>query len=188
MPMPRFPRATTTTHDDEKLLQRTARGDRRALGALYDRYAAVLERYARTFCRADEARDIVHDTFVSLVARADQFDAARGDVRGWLYRCVRNRAFDSARNSSRRSRLLDRHVTAIPHHDGAVEQTTLVRQLFERAALSATSETMLSLTLGDELTCADAAARAGVPVGTVKSRVRRGLIALREVALRDRAA
>jgi RNA polymerase sigma-70 factor, ECF subfamily len=173
---------------DEELVRRIARGDRASLGQLYARHAGSLERYARTWCRPDDASDVVHDTFVALVARAEQFDARRGEVSAWLHRCVKHRAIDGARSASRRRVLLRERADGSGLHDGGVEQATLVRELFEGASISARTEVTLLQVLAGELTCAEAAAREGVPVGTVKSRFRRGLHALRDVAQRDRAA
>jgi RNA polymerase sigma factor (sigma-70 family) len=173
---------------DEELVRRIGAGDRVSLGHLYERHAESLERHARTWCRRDDARDVVHDTFVALVARATQFDARRGEVSAWLHRCVKHRAIDGARSASRRSVLLRARPDARGPHDGGVEQATLVRELFEGASISARTEVTLLQVLGGELTCAEAAAREGVPLGTVKSRFRRGLHALRDVARRDRAA
>src|SRR5689334_5921864 len=76
----------TLEETDARLVREIRLGDRDALGRLYDRHAVSLERHARTWCNPSDAQDVVHDTFVALVARADQYDPSRGEVVAWLHR------------------------------------------------------------------------------------------------------
>jgi RNA polymerase sigma-70 factor, ECF subfamily len=167
---------------DEELMGAVAQGSRDALGALYSRHAAALRRRARMFCREDDAHDIVHDTFESLMARAHQFDRARGDVRAWLSRIVKNRALDFARAQGRRSLRLRLETVPEKGNDGGIEQATFLRQLCDRAAVSRDIETTLCDVFGRGLSYAEAAEERAVPVGTAKTRAHRGLVALRDVA------
>src|SRR5687768_5142855 len=86
-------------HSDAELIALVASGDKRALGALYDRYAVRMLAVGRTFVGLErEAEDLVHDVFLEIWRDAGDYDPTRGHARGWLFGRLRSRAIDRLRS------------------------------------------------------------------------------------------
>jgi RNA polymerase sigma-70 factor (ECF subfamily) len=132
-----------------------------------------------------EAEDVVHDAFIAVVERVDQFRAERGSLVAWLVTMVRNLALDRARRRTRRAEIVDaelRHEPPPPVLDP--EQISWIER--ERAAvraamdkLSASQRETLEIAFFEGLSYPEIAARENVALGTVKSRAARALGALR---------
>lgn len=174
---------------DADLLRRIAAGDRQALAGLYDRHSRPLYATAlRILGDAAEAQDVVHDSFVVLWEKAGQFSVERGTVFCWAVTLVRNRAIDRLRMRRRRSELLERSVPADLGYGeaggGADERATLgERASAVRAAVAGLPEEQkkaLELAFFGGLTQQEIAERLQEPLGTVKARIRRGLMKLRD--------
>ena len=153
--------------------------------AVHGAAMAVLHDHAR-------AQDVVQDVFLRLWRRPEAFDASRGGLVTYLRLMARSRALDlrrealaSRRVSERLSFLTER--TATPLAPGpAVAERRDVRTAMRR--LPAGQREALVLTYWGDLTAAELARRADVPLGTAKSRVRLGLRKLREAYESDAAA
>lgn len=179
--------------EDAELIERVARGDRTAFGALYDRYSRPLYSIAlRVLNDAREAEDIVHDVFVALWNKAGGFAAERGTAFGWCVALTRNRAIDRVRARRRRGELLTQSLPADLGHDEnrngntdssdalwQKEKAAIVRQALE--SLPAEQRTALQLAYFGGLTQQEIAEQLSEPLGTVKARIRRGLFRLREL-------
>lgn len=169
----------------EALLQACARGDRSALQSLYAATAPQLFGLALSILRSrDLAEDVVQDSFVLIWRHAHGFDPDRGTAMAWLARIVRNQCFDLMRRRGRESPLDD----ALMHSwedpaPGPADLTALSRDARRlRACLDELDEgprKSMILAYYEGLTFAEVAGRVGVPLGTVKSWIRRGLIQLR---------
>ncbi|WP_165491997.1 RNA polymerase sigma factor [Egibacter rhizosphaerae] len=181
------PRAAT----DEELVAGVTAGDRGAFDELVDRYAdrvyGICYRYFRD---ADDAEDAAQETFVVVMRRADTF---RGQAKfsTWLYRVATNVCNDLARKRSRRPAtvpLEDRHAGPDPEVEDALSRRELNDEL-RRALAELDDEQREAVVLHDVLGWPqrDIAERAGVAVGTVKSRVHRGHARLAQL-LTDRSA
>lgn len=167
-----------TATSDEQLLRRIAEGDRAALTELANRYAdrvyGICYRYFRD---ADDAEDAAQETFVAVLRRADTF-RGRAKVSTWLYRVATNACNDLARKRSRRPStvpLEDRHAGPDPALTEELERRELTGEL--RAALDELDPAQRdAVVLHDVLGWPqeEIAARDGVAVGTVKSRIHRG--------------
>lgn len=176
---------------DEALIGRVVFGDRAALAALYDRHARLLYATAvRILGDAAEAEDIVHDVFVSLWTKSAEFDPGRGSAIAWTLTLTRNRSIDRLRTRKRRGDLLqgsDETATA-PQRATAPsdsadelwskEKAQAVRQAVQE--LPPDQKSALELAFFSGLTQQEIAARLQAPLGTVKARIRRGLLKLRE--------
>jgi RNA polymerase sigma-70 factor (ECF subfamily) len=170
-----------------------ARGERWALGALYDRHSALLLGIGvRILKSRDEAEDLLHDVFLEVHRHAGEYDATRGSVRTWICVRMRSRALDRLRAPSRAKRSpLDDALpaggedfgadTAIS--DGGADHDTL-RVRAALATLTHAQRSVLELGYFRGLSCSEIAQVLAVPIGTVKSRVRSALERLRE-ALTD---
>jgi RNA polymerase sigma-70 factor, ECF subfamily len=161
-------------------------GDEAALAELYDRYAPVALGMALKIVRDQvEAEDVVHDAFIAIVERADQYREDRGSVVAWLVTTVRNLALDRTRRRIRRAQITDdelRHEPVEPIPSPEVlswlsREREAVRAALDR--LSPSQRTTLEIAFFEGLSYPEIAEREGVPLGTVKSRAARALAALR---------
>ncbi|WP_395701689.1 sigma-70 family RNA polymerase sigma factor [Aquabacterium sp.] len=170
------------------LIERIIDRDERALAALYDAasprvYGLVL----RITRRAALAEEVVEDTFWQAWRQAPRFEAARGKVMTWLLAMARSRAIDALRRDERfrhadlpeEGSLEDEADTALPAHDllEATRGEARVHQAI--AALEPRARQLVALAFFRGLTHEEIAAQAAMPLGTVKSLIRRALLQLR---------
>jgi RNA polymerase sigma-70 factor (ECF subfamily) len=174
------------------LIKRMAGGDRDALAELYDKLSRPLFATARHILNdAAEAQDVVHDVFMSLWENAATFDSSRGAAFSWAVTLTRNRAIDRLRSRANRARLLE---SSIPDDLGYDEDSGSMAgldkaDLGDRAAAVRTAlaelpteqQRALELAFFSGLTQKEIAEKLSEPIGTVKARIRRGLIKLRDM-------
>jgi RNA polymerase sigma-70 factor (ECF subfamily) len=178
--------AISETVADEDLLGRIGLGEIDAVGLLYDRYIPVLFPLAVRIIRdRAEAEDLVHDAFVLVNDRARQYTRDLGTVAAWLITLVRNLSIDRVRRRDRRGVLRQQIYAHEPvHHVADPEMLTSLAsdQAHVRMALATLPDiqrAILETAFYEGLSYPEIAAREGVPVGTVKSRSARAIVALR---------
>jgi RNA polymerase sigma-70 factor (ECF subfamily) len=176
--------------DDEEaaLLDRISEGELTALETLYDRYRGIAYGLAlRITADTQLAEDVVQDAFLGVWRQSGRYTPSRASVRTWLLSIVHHRAIDVVRRR--------RPTTALPDGDGPVDAAfvtvdpwpEVVGRLDResiRSALATLSDVQreaIELAYFGGLTHQEIAQRTGAPLGTVKSRVRLGLLGLREV-------
>lgn len=173
-----------------ELVAAMAAGDRAALGRLYDLLGRPLYSLAyRVLNDSAEAQDIVHDVFIQLWQKAADFDPARGTVFAWAATLVRNRSIDRVRMRQRRAEIL--HDSATDIHPPAAgdeadsadtlwlqEKATAVRAAL--GALAPDQRRAIELAFFGGLTQQQISEQLQEPLGTIKARIRRGLLKLRE--------
>ncbi|TKD12691.1 RNA polymerase sigma factor [Polyangium fumosum] len=171
---------------DARAMRRVCDGDDDAIAEIYDRHASVAYGLALKIVRdALEAEDVVHDAFVAIVERADQYRAERGTVVAWLVTTVRNLALDRARRRTRRAQITDEELRHEPIEPVVDPESSSVLDLERRAVraalggLPAAQRATLETAFFEGLSYPEIAERDGVPLGTVKSRAARALSALR---------
>ncbi len=168
---------------DQRLVRAIASGDRSALGQLYDRHAPLLLSVGvRILRERAEAEDVLHDVFLEVWRKAHSYDPERASVRSWLLLRMRSRCLDRAKSAAvaRRSSLdaaPERRSTAEPE-DGA-DARRLGPWL---AQLSEEQRRVILLGYFEGLSCSEMAARLGIPIGTVKSRLGAAMRKLRSTA------
>lgn len=175
---------------DAALLARVARGDQPAFAALYDRLSGLLVATSlRLLGDKAEAEDVVHDVFLSIWGNASSFDPSRGTPVAWALTLVRNRSIDRLRSRARRGEILaDSAPSDLGYHEPAGEEAPLAADLAERASLvrsalgdlPADQRRALELAFFSGLTHEQISRRLDSPLGTIKARIRRGLLALRD--------
>jgi RNA polymerase sigma-70 factor (ECF subfamily) len=173
---------------DAGLLDRMARGDRGALAELYDRFSRPLYSAALQILRdSGEAQDVVHDVFIVLWEKSGAYERERGSAFAWAVTLTRNRAIDRLRSRRRRAELLGQSTPNdlgyggdVPADDSAAlgDQARAVRAAL--TSLPPEQRTALHLAFFGGLTQQEIAERLSEPLGTVKARIRRGLIRLRD--------
>lgn len=172
------------------LIAAMARGEKAALAALYDQLSGPLYSLAcRMLTDAAEAQDLIQDIFLQAWRTAGSYEPNRGSVFSWLATLVRNRAIDRIRMRQRRSELLadaapDLQPSSLAGNDEAGlnvsqrEQADTVRAAL--SGLPTDQQRAIELAFFSGLTQQEIAARLNEPLGTVKARIRRGLLKLKE--------
>ena len=197
-----LPGGTDDAAGDQALLLRLHGRDEQALGELYDHHSAAAYGVAlRVTGNAELAEEVVQDAFLTVWRRAETYQAERGTVRSWLLRVVHNRAIDVVRARDGRPRVGERQPQArtldglvlvaadnperevLRAIDGAVVRNALAR-------LPRDQRQVVELAYFGGLAYPEVAAAVGVPLGTVKSRLRLALGRLRtlvgdHLSLRD---
>ena len=169
------------------LLALVARGDEQAFAELYQRVApAVFGLVSKVVRNPAQSEEVTQEVFVELWRTASRFDPARGTARSWIMTCAHRRAVDrvrSAESAARRDDLAGRRDQGRPY-DEVVEQveTSLEREHVRRGleALTDLQREAVVLAYYGGYTHREIAELLEVPSGTVKTRLRDGLIRLRD--------
>jgi RNA polymerase sigma-70 factor (ECF subfamily) len=174
---------------DRQLVLAVADGSSEALGRLYDRYGATVYALARRIVsRLEDAEEVVQDVFAQVWRQAHQYRTERASVAGWIVMLARTRAIDRLR--SRRARPdEDRGVeptAAAPMASTSPtpEQSALAADVAARVRQALTGlpdkeRELIELAYYSGLTHTEIADKTGIPLGTVKTRIRSGMDALR---------
>ncbi|HYN85127.1 MAG TPA: sigma-70 family RNA polymerase sigma factor [Pyrinomonadaceae bacterium] len=169
------------------LIERVARGDESAFAPLYDRYSPILFGLLLRILRdRPEAEDCLQEVFLQIWQRAPSFDPARGRPFTWLVTLARSRAIDRLRSTGARARTEQAAVAEQTDviADADAEAFRSEQGAFVRGALAEIPEEQrraLLLAYFEGLSQSEIAARLGQPLGTVKTRMRTGLMRLREL-------
>jgi RNA polymerase sigma-70 factor (ECF subfamily) len=172
---------------DSELLHAIARGDEQALASLYDRYRLILfGLILRILHSRPEAEDVLQDVFIQVWKRAADFDESRGRPFTWLVTLARSRTIDRLRALESRQRTANESVLAAAESVSdseqdamRAEQSAVVRECL--GTLPNEQQQTLVLAYFEGLTQTEIAARLGAPLGTVKTRMRSGMLKLREL-------
>jgi len=174
--------------DEQLMLQRIARGDSAALGALYDRYATTLYSLGiRMLGDAQAAEELVQEVLIRVWRQATSYSKERGAPSTWIFGIARNLAIDELRRRGARPQTAvddaEVYIAQLEADDDPVEQVSqrmqhdeVVRALDQ---LSSVQRRVLELAYYNGLSQSEIAAQLGDPLGTVKTRMRTGLQRLR---------
>jgi RNA polymerase sigma factor (sigma-70 family) len=174
------------TASDGELLRRLEARECDALDALYARYAAYVMGVAlRILGTREEAEEVVQDVFWQLWRAALRYDPVRGRFSTWLFSVARNRSIDRLRSRGRDGQRADASelelVPAAADREGdavLIERQKEVRAQLE--LLPGDQRNAIELAFFRGLSHVEIAERTGDALGTVKSRIRRGLLRLRQ--------
>lgn len=176
------------THNSEllQILLALAEGDKEAMHRLYERTSRELYSLCFSFIQNREAsEDVLHEVYLKVWNRAASYDQTKGTPMAWLTRIARNSALDWIRVQKRRPATGDDELVFVADQSETaeemlirVEQSDNVRQQVENLA-SADANLIRSAYLRG-MTYSEVANETGLPLGTVKTRIRRGLRMLRE--------
>lgn len=181
--------------DDVALLQRTSRGDQESLRELHRRYAGVLRSTAyRVLNNATDAEDVLQDVFVQIWDKAKTYDVRRGKPLTWAMTLTRNKAIDRLRRLQRRSRLREdleqnalAEATAVEVDSSDHAQVHETQAIVRSAVMQLSDEQRRAIEMAffSGLTQNEIAQKLHEPLGTVKARIRRGMIKLRQILARQ---
>jgi len=174
------------------MIERIRRGDQSAFSALYDRLSRPLYSLAlRMLGDAGDAQDALQDVFLQIWSRAATYNPEQSTVFSWTVLLTRSRVIDRLRARKRRLRIVD-SATGDEDADVAdastMESTADTADKNDEAArvrsvlnnLPSEQREAIELAFFGHLTHHEIAARLGEPLGTIKARIRRGLLKLRE--------
>lgn len=176
-----------TTADDQAALERMARGDQAGLAEIYDRHGRLVYSLALRIVRdRGDAEDVTQDVFVQAWRQASRFDTTRGNVAAWLLTMARSRAIDLIRRRRVRPQpgaddMVMETKDASPAPDVQFEWVQRAEVIQEAmGALPLLQRLAIELAFFEGLTQAEIAEQLEVPLGTVKTRIRQGLLKLRD--------
>ena len=190
------PGSAGTDVDDEEDLRRLAAGDGDAAARLYDRHArAVYSLALRIVNDEGDAEDVVQEVFAQAWRQAARYDASRGVVAAWLLMMTRSRAIDKLRSARARPdsravddpRVIDEMPAVLrdaPSRIIDAENARLAQRAL--AELPLLQRLVIELAYYEGLTQREIADRLEQPLGTVKSRLRLGLLKLRDALAEGR--
>lgn len=187
--------AADSQAEDVESLRRLTSGDQGAAAGLYDRHARPLySLILRIVGEETEAEDVLQEVFVQAFRQAGRYDPSRGAVAAWLLMMARSRAIDRVR--ARRTRFEGRTgellLNDVPDSQPDVasalldeEQTRLIRHALDELPLL--QRLAIELAYYEGLSHSEIAERLEQPLGTVKTRIRLGLLKLRDVLTEGQA-
>ena len=164
------------------LLSAIRSGDGQAMAQLYEHYSAIVYSVAlRVLGDTAAAEDILQEVFMQLWRSPEVFDASRGSLPGWLAVVARNRAIDSLRKRRPESDINEVVVSIEPDLASRAEYSR-ARETIRGVlgGMSAPQRAALEMAFFDGLTHTEIAAKTGEPLGTIKTRIRAGLVTLRK--------
>jgi RNA polymerase sigma-70 factor, ECF subfamily len=161
--------------DEEKaLMRRISVGDEAAFEALYDRYSRLLYSVVLSVVKhPPEAQDILQELFLHIWHQSKQFNAERGSVYSWLVTMTRNRAIDRLRSKGYRERQQES-----TNDEGMTMSEDRERVHNALAQIPAEQRDALMLAYFQGYTQTEIAELLHIPLGTIKTRMRQGLIKL----------
>lgn len=179
--------ASRTTADDQVAIERMARGDQAGLAEIYDRHGRLVYSLALRVLRDQgDAEDVVQEVFVQMWRQASRFDVSRGSLVAWMVTLARTRAIDALRRRKSRPALsgdpepMDR-ADESPGADVQIMwqgRASEIRRAVDTLPLL--QRVAIELAFFEGLTHSEIAEQLEVPLGTVKTRVRQGLLRLRD--------
>ena len=196
-----MPEETLQQADDRRLLAEVAGGKPEAFATLYDRLSGPLFTLClRMVGDEEEAEDILQEAFLTIWRRAGTYDPARSNVFSWAVHLTRCKTIDHLRSRGRRLRVVGpapdqtgdggafptpvtpkEAAAATPNaSDDADRREQAERVRRELGALPAEQSQVIEMAFFSDLTHHEISARLEQPLGTIKARIRRGLLKLRD--------
>jgi len=157
-------------------------GDQGAIAELYDRYSSIVYAVAlRVLGDTGAAEDVLQEVFLQLWRNPSAFDSARGSLAAWLAVITRNRAIDTLRKRKPETDIENVIVCVAPDLASDADRTRVAAKI--RGVLStmpSPQKNALEMAYFEGLTHSEIANKTGEPLGTIKTRIRAGLLALRK--------
>jgi RNA polymerase sigma-70 factor, ECF subfamily len=172
----------STNMDDQALLSAIQAGSQDAMGAFFDRYSKMVYSVAlRVLHDSGEAEDVMQEIFIQVWRNPRAYDATRGSLGAWLIVVARNRAIDQLR---RRRPADPVELFALPSSMNLAQEAErgLLLEKIRKAmdGLPAEQRKAVELAFFEGLSHSEIAEKTGDPLGTVKTRIRLALIAIRK--------
>ena len=168
--------------DERALIARIRAGDESAMADMYHRYSGIVYGVAlRVLGNTSAAEDVLQEVFLQLWRNPQAFDADRGRLAPWLAVIARNRSIDLLRKRPMEDDIDELPIsTGVNLEDEASERIAIDKVRGVLAQLPAEQRKTLEMAYFEGLTHTEIASKTGEPLGTVKTRIRYGLLALRK--------
>jgi len=152
------------------------------MALLYDRYSSIVYSVAlRVLGDTSAAEDVLQEVFIQLWRNPGLFDSSRGSLGAWLAVIARNRAIDALRKRHPETDIGDVIVSVEPDMAGHAERARVMEKVLGAlGAMPRAQRSALEMAYFEGLTHTEIAAKTGEPLGTIKTRIRAGLLALRK--------
>ena len=174
---------TNAMTSDLALVTAIRSGDQGAMAALYDRYSSIV--YAvglRVLQDTGAAEDVLQDIFMQLWRNPGAFDSSRGNMAAWLAVIARHRAIDSLRRRRPENDIEDVVVSVEPDMASEADRSRAMGKVREALdSMAPPQRSALEMAYFEGLTHTEIAQKTGEPLGTIKTRIRTGLLSLRKV-------
>jgi len=172
---------TEQARNDSALISAIRIGDERAMAELYDRYSGVVYAVAlRVLADTGSAEDVLQEVFMQLWRNPNLFDASRGNLAPWLAVIARNRAIDQLRKRRPESDVEDTIISVEPDLAADADRAmamTKVRSVL--GGMPGPQRMALEMAYFEGLSHSEIAEKTGEALGTIKTRIRTGLLTLR---------
>ncbi len=173
--------------DAHSLLIKIAEKDRQAFSLFYDRFSSLAYTFAMRILRSrPEAEDLVQEVFLQVWNQAASFDPKRGKPEAWLITITKSRAIDKIRSRRRKEQgtPVFEEIARVKTMEAGGDALAHAEQKWQvegaMAELSGIQKTALEMAYFEGKTQTEIARELGVPVGTIKTRIRDGLLKLRQ--------
>lgn len=189
---------TQNNSRDRDLMQRIASKEPEALSLLYDHYHKLLFGLLKSILKkTEEAEDILQEVFTTIWEKADQFDTQRGTAYTWIVSLTRNKAIDRLRSKvykeqKKQSTSLDNEDVFHPlysEENSPLENTILsdrAKRVYQALQqLSEKQRSVIQVSYFDGLSQSEISDEYDIPLGTVKTRMRDGMLKLRELLAQE---
>jgi RNA polymerase sigma-70 factor (ECF subfamily) len=185
-----IPPLTGKAEIDPATIRRVAAGDTAAFEQVYDAFSGILYSLAlRMLDRPEDAEELLQEVFAKMWSDAGEYDARRGAPIAWAIAMTRNKAIDRIRSTTRRLRLYEaaeeeaknNPATSIPQPQQEAERSENVKAVRNSVGkLEPEVRESIELAFFGGLSHSQIAERLSIPVTTVKSRIRRAMMELRQ--------
>lgn len=167
---------------DAEIIARIYSGDEAAMALLYDRYSHMVYSVAhRVLSDSSAAEDILQDVFMQLWRNPQAFNASRGTLAAWLAVIARNRAIDHLRKRRPEEEAAETAISVDPDLENTAERNRAMEKVRSvLAGMPGDQRAALEMAFFEGLTHVEIAGKTGQPLGTVKTRIRSGLLAVRK--------
>ena len=180
------PRSKNLTKMVSTILQRVAAGDKSAVRVFVDRYKLLVWSLAKRYSpNQAEASDAVQDVFVELWEKAERFDPSKATEKTFVVMIARRRLIERLRQRGRQVPAEVCNGGAVSKPDKLVKDETVSKAKSALCTLPEAQQQVIKHSIYGGLTHAQIAEKLGIPLGTVKTHARRGLIKLREAIQAD---
>jgi RNA polymerase sigma-70 factor (ECF subfamily) len=167
--------------NDLSLVARVRARDESAMAALYDRYSSLVYAVAlRVLGDTAAAEDVLQEIFLQLWRKPSAFDAARGSMGAWLSVIARNRSIDALRKRKPETDIEDVVLSVETNFAQNADRGRALLKIREvLGKMAAPQRSALEMAFFEGLTHTEIAEKTGEPLGTIKTRIRAGLLSLR---------
>jgi len=168
--------------DEAALIERIRSGDETAMADMYDRYSGIVYGVAlRVLGNTTAAEDVLQEVFLQLWRNPQVFDANRGKLPAWLAVIARNRAIDHLRKRPPEDDIEELPIsTGVNLENEAAQRLAIDKIRGVLAQLPQDQRRALEMAFFEGMTHTEIAAKSGEPLGTIKTRIRTGLLVLRK--------